>query len=215
MVNFGRVRVVVQGFKIDKTQLSRLLPILSGEGINPDTLEEGVNNLKDFLESKGYPEAEVTIDDEAEDSKVRVLRYGIVPSHKFTVARINFKGNIAFTDREMLAAVTIQPGALAQSNVYSVDHLDEDVASLKALYESRGYLEAKIIPLVELLENENKLGIVYLCREGRISRVRSLNVYGNSAVTAKDLEAKINGKPGAPYSPSLAERDRRDSAFRI
>jgi outer membrane protein insertion porin family len=209
VANFGRVRVVVQGFKIEKDQLPRLLPILSGEGINLDTLEEGVDNLKDILENRGYPEAEVTINDEVDDSGCRVLRYGIVPGHKFTVALISFKDNIAFTDQEMLAAVRIQPSAFAQSNAYSVAHLDEDVASLKALYESRGYLEAKIIPLVEPLDNDKKLGITYLCSEGRISRTRSLNVHGNSALTTKDLMAKIKVKPGAPYSPSLVEQDRQ------
>ncbi len=208
VADFGRVRVLVQGYKIDRAQLPRLLPILSGEGINRDTLEEGLNNLKDFLDNMGYPEAEVAVDDKVDDSGVRVFRYRIVPNHKFTVARIGFKDNAAFADQELLAVVAMQPGAFAQSNAYSVKRLEEDAASLTALYESRGYLEAKIIPLVEFLEDGKKLAITYLCREGRVSMVRSLSVLGNSALAAKDLAAKIKVKPGEPYSPSLAEQDR-------
>jgi outer membrane protein insertion porin family len=209
VANFGRVRVAVQGFKIDRAELPKLLPALSGEGINPDTLEEGLNNLKDFLENKGYPEAEVTISETVDNSGVRVFRYGIVPSHKFTVASVSFKGCHAFTDQEMLASVQIQPAAFMQSTTYSAAHLDEDVASLKALYESRGYLEAKIIPLIEPLDNGNKLSITGTCEEGRISRVRSLSIHGNEAVELKELMSKIKLVPGAPYSPSLAEQDRQ------
>jgi outer membrane protein insertion porin family len=209
VANFGRVRIVVQGFKIDKIQLPRLLPALSGEGINPDTLEEGLNNLKDYLEDRGYPEAEVTINEAADNSGVRVFRYGIVPNHKFTVVHINFKGNRLFPDQEMLASVKIQPAAFMQSTAYSAANLDDDVESLKALYESRGYLEAKVIPLVEPLDSGNKLDITYTCEEGRMSRVQSLDIHGNESVKLKDLMSKIKLAPGAPYSPSLAEQDRQ------
>jgi hypothetical protein len=47
VTNFGKVRVAVDGFKIDKNQLHRLLPILAGEGVSQDILEEGLNNIKD------------------------------------------------------------------------------------------------------------------------------------------------------------------------
>ncbi len=93
--NFGQVRVVIEGFNIERNQLPRLLPVLAGEGIDNDILEEGVNNLKEFLESKGYPEAEVRISQTIDDSGVRMVRYIITPNQKFTVAGVRFKGNRA------------------------------------------------------------------------------------------------------------------------
>jgi outer membrane protein assembly factor BamA len=39
--DYGKVRVVVDGFKIDKNQLRRLLPVLTGEGIGEEILQEG------------------------------------------------------------------------------------------------------------------------------------------------------------------------------
>jgi outer membrane protein assembly complex protein YaeT len=209
VANFGKVRVVIQGFNVDKAQLPRLLPVLSGEGVSQDTLEEGLNNLRVYLEERGYPEAEVTINEAIESLGVRVIRYVINPSHKFTVARLKFKGNNALTDQEMLDSIKIQPGAFSQNAAYSAANLDEDVDSLKALYGSRGYLEAKIIPLIEPLDGGRKLGITYVCEDGRISKIKSLNIQGNLALSAKDLMSKIKLAPGAPYSPSLAEQDRQ------
>ena len=109
VVNFGKVRVVVEGFKLDKNQLRRLLPILTGEGINPDILAEGLENLRDYLERKGYSEADVRINETVEKSGIRVFHYAVLPSYKFTVSYVRFRGNHAIPDREMLAALEIQP----------------------------------------------------------------------------------------------------------
>lgn len=109
----------------------------------------------------------------------------------------------------MLASVAIQPSKFLQSSAYSVKRLDDDVDSLTTLYKSRGYLEAKIIPLLEPLKDGKRLGITYLCDEGRLSRTKSLSLDGNSVLTTNALAAKIQLAPGGPYSPSLAERDRQ------
>lgn len=204
VVNFGRVRVVVEGFKLDKNQLRRLLPILTGEGINPDILAEGLQNLEDYLESKGYSEADVRINETVERSSIRVFHYVVLPSHKFTVSYVRFRGNHAIPDREMLAALEIQP-----TSPYSVAQLDDDVSALKDLYENRGYLQASVIPLIELGKDEKKVGIVYLCDEGPVSRVLSLKIVGNNALSTKELMGRIKLASGKPYSPSFAEQDRQ------
>jgi outer membrane protein insertion porin family len=207
--NYGKIKVVVEGYKIEKDQLRRLLPMLAGEGINREVLEEGMNNLKEYLEDKGYSEAEVQISETAEKSGVRVFHYVIVPSRKFVVSYIHFRGNHALSAQEMLASLEIQRKTLFQNTAYSAARLDDDVGSLKSLYESRGYLEAKIIPLLQLLEKGKKLGITYLCDEGTLSRIRSLSISGNSALQTAELVPKIKLVSGQPYSPSLVEQGRQ------
>ena len=66
IANYGKVKVAVEGFKIDKDQLRRLLPILKGEGINREILEEGLDNLKEYLVNKGYSEADVQLSETAD-----------------------------------------------------------------------------------------------------------------------------------------------------
>ena len=204
VANFGKMRVVVEGFKIDKNQLRRLLPVLSGEGINPEILEEGANNLMDDLEARGFSEADVKISETTEKSGVRVFHYLVLPNRKFTVSYVRFRGNHALGEREMLAALEIQP-----SSPYSVSRLDDDIDALKNLYQTKGYLQAHVIPLIELGKDEKRVGIIYVCEEGPMSRLLLLNLEGNKAVSTKELEAKIKLKPGGPYSPSLVEQDRQ------
>ena len=207
--NFGRIRVAVEGFKIDKSQLRRLLPILSGEGLNEDTLDEGVQNIRDYLEESGYPEAEVNIHEEEEKSGVRVVRHRIDAGHNVTVAYVGFKGNHAFSDRELLAAVQIQPGRLLKRSAYSVDKLDSDVDSLKTLYQSQGYLDADVIPVINPAKDGVRLGLIFEIDEGRLSRTLSLILADNHSLKTADLLAKMKLRPGDPYSPSFVEHDRQ------
>jgi outer membrane protein insertion porin family len=208
VLNYGKVRVVVDGYKVDRNQLRRLLPVLTGEGVREEILEEGARNLKEYLEDRGYSEAEVTVNEEAEN-EIRVFRYKVVPGRKFIVEYVRFQGNRVFTDREMLEAVEIQPSSFLNTSAYSAARLDDDVAKLKALYESRGYLQADIIPLIEPLEDERKLGITYQCTEGSLSRTQSILFKGNAAFTDDELMARIRMVPKGVYSPSRTERARQ------
>jgi outer membrane protein insertion porin family len=204
VANFTRTRVVIEGFKIESNQLRRLLPILTGEGINPEILEEGIDNLKKYLESQGYSEADVRVSETAEKSGIRVFHYMVLPSHRFTVSYVRFRGNHALTERDMLAALEIQP-----ASPYSVSRLDDDVDVLKDLYRTRGYLQASVIPLVEPGKDRRNVGIVYVCEEGPLSRLLSLSIKGNEALSSKELMGIIKLSPGNPYSPSLVEQDRQ------
>ncbi|MBN2317658.1 MAG: outer membrane protein assembly factor BamA [Acidobacteria bacterium] len=206
--NYGKVRVVVDGYKIDKNQLRRLLPVLTGEGVREEILDEGADNLKEFLENRGHSEAEVAISEEEEEG-VRVLRYRIVPGRKFKVEYVRFQGNKVISDKELFESVEVRPSSLLNNSTYSVTRLDDDVAALKALYESRGYLEADIIPLIEPLEDESDLGIKYQCTEGPLSTTGSVSFEGNTAFATEELLSRIILSPGKAYSPILAERDRQ------
>jgi outer membrane protein insertion porin family len=206
--NYGKVRVVVDGFKIDKNQLRRLLPVLTGEGIREEILQEGRRNLKEYLENRGYSEADIAVYEEKEEN-VLILRYKVVPNNKSTVKYVRFDGNEAFTDRELLASLTMQPSSFLHNTAYSVTRLNDDLNSLKSLYESRGYLDASISDLPESLGDGSQMGIEYELTEGELSRASSIGFQGNTAFTAEELASMINLTPGRAYSPSLAERDRQ------
>ena len=209
ITGYGKMKVEVDGFKIDKDQLRRLLPVLTGEGINREILEEGINNLKEYLVNKGYSEADVQVSEMLDKAGVRIFHYRIIPNRKFTVSYIRFTGNHALTAEEMLSSIEIQSKVFFQGKAYSQARLEADVNSLKALYRLRGYLNAEVTPLVEPLENGRNLGITYRCEEGGQARTRSLTFNGNVALTTEALMSRVGLAPGKPYSPSLAERDRQ------
>jgi outer membrane protein insertion porin family len=209
VTNFGRVRVKVDGFKVEKPRLRHLLPVLSGEGAQSSSLEEGAQNLRDYLEESGYPEAVVEVREERDKDGTRVVIYGVDAGRKVTVEYVHFQGNHALTESQLEGALQVQPARLGRKSVYSIANLDSDVDSLKSLYNSRGYLDAAVIPLVKPVGDASRLGITYVCEEGRLSRAKSVTIVGNKAIPADTLRAKMQLKPGGSYSSHIAERDRQ------
>jgi outer membrane protein insertion porin family len=210
IANFGRIRVAVEGFKIDKDQLPRLLPVLTGEGVEENILQEGLGNIRDYLEERGYPDAEVTIRQDTDKSGVRVVHYQINSGRGVAVAFVRFSGNHNLTDEKLLNAVQIQPAHFLQKSVYSASRLDGDVALLKSLYQSKGYLDARILPLIQQIKDGEKLGITYQVEEGPLSTTLSVTLQGNQALTSAALVSGMRLKAGSPYSPALAEQSRQD-----
>lgn len=207
--DYGKVKVGVEGIRIDKDQVRRLLPVLAGEGIDRGILEEGADNLRDYLEGKGYASADVRIDESVDRAGVRVFQYKVAAGRRVTVASVRFSGNTVFGEEELLAAVEMQPETFFRSTGFSAMRLEDDAGALRSLYESRGYLDAAVTPLVEPAGSGRKVAVTFRCEEGPQARVQSVTLRGNEALSGDALAQKISLAPGRPYSPSLAERDRQ------
>jgi outer membrane protein insertion porin family len=203
VTNFGMVRVAIDGFHIDKTQLRQLLPVLSGEGLSEESLEEGANNIREFLEERGYPLATVNFKEDFDKAGIRVMHYNIDRGSKTTVDYVVFTGNISIPPKELLSAIQIQPARFLRRSVYSVAKLDADIETLKALYQSKGYLDAKIVPVISPIKGSERLGITFELEEGNLSRVESLTIKANVSIPSPVLESKLSLKAGSPYSPIL------------
>jgi outer membrane protein insertion porin family len=206
--NFGRVRVALDGFKVPKREWPRLLPVLSGEGVDQELLEEGSRNLKEYLEERGHAEAAVTYEEEHESPGVLVIGYLVTAGPRVSVDYVHFRGNSAVPTEVLREAVQIRPQQFLQKSVYSIGRLDDDVESLKNLYRARGFPEAEVIPLLEPIDNGHKLGITFEITEGSLQQTGPVTITGNEALTSASLLAKMRVHPGGPFSTMLVEQDR-------
>jgi len=207
--SFERARVEISGFSVPKDRLGRLIPVLAGGGLNPELLEEGKANLKEFLEESGYPEARITLRERIEPSGLRVLSYEIERGRRVTVKEVGFRGNRAFSAADLLRSIQIQPARFLRKSVYSISKLDADVESLKGRYRAAGYLDATVVPLVEAANEGERLRITFECSEGRLATTRSVAIPQDHGLADKEIAARLQLKAGGPYSPSMAEHDRQ------
>ena len=182
IANFGQVRIVLDGFKIPKEEQRRLLPVLAGGGLRPELVDEGTTNLREYLEERGYPEAAVLLPDgtSPDPSGVRLVHYAIERGRRVLVSEVQFRGNRAFPEADLLKAMQMQPSrsweklafsvfridSILQKSTYSVSKLDADVESLLSLYASAGYLHASIVPLPEFYQNGERVRLTFACAEG-------------------------------------------------
>jgi outer membrane protein assembly complex protein YaeT len=207
------LRVRVQGASISSSQLQSLLPMYH-DGVTDDqalTLSEKL--LEGHFQQKGYFSAAVKasrVPRESPQPHVEILfRVNLGPHGDF--AGFGVKGNVAIPTAELVSAITTPAqGLLPPSPTFSQNLVEQKVSTLLALYQSRGYLDARITPAI----NDNfgnvsgrryvTLGI----EEGARTTVHALTLLGIDAATENKLWPSLVSKPSQPYSLEGAHADR-------
>ncbi|MGH9453813.1 MAG: POTRA domain-containing protein, partial [Terriglobia bacterium] len=207
------VKVRVEGIRMSGSTLKQVLPIY-GEGLVDDlSLNGGSRDLQDYLERKGYYSAAVKWSRSTNTVSNTVgITYAVAPGLRSAFAGYTFTGNHAIADSDLASTLQIQPRSFPGNlrGVFSHQLLTQDAANLTDLYQSRGYLAAKVTPKIKMGPDE--LWVTFSIDEGPQSKVRKLGLEGVAAATARKLCATLPMKPGHPYSPALAAND-RDAIF--
>jgi outer membrane protein assembly complex protein YaeT len=206
------IQVRVQGASISSSQLQNLLPLYHEGVIDDQALARSEKLLEDHFQRQGYFFVSV---------KARRATVQVPQPHVEIVFRVNLgrsgefagygvKGNRAVPTGELIAAITppVQ-GLFPPSPTYSQDLVEQKIATLLALYQSRGFLDARITPAI----NENfgdvagRRFVTLVIQEDERTTVHTLTMVGIDAATQNKLWPSLVSKPAQPYSLERAHAD--------
>ena len=202
-----RIRVRVEGAKVSSSQLKKILPVYRDGLTDTLSLDAGTERLENYFEEKGYFSAKarwLRVQHPGEIDITYVVNRG--PQEAFE--GYDFRGNRSIPSAELSPLVTIQPESFPSHlhGVFSQEMLNHDVKTLTAYYESRGFLQARVTPV--LSKKEGELFVTFNIHEGPLTRVGTLSFKGVDDETAKQLRALLQALPGHSYSPALINKDR-------
>lgn len=206
------VRVQVRGARVSRAKMKELL-LLFGEGTSDEAaVARGQQNLKDYFERKSYFDATIKAERVVHaDSQTIEITYSVNLGERCLFVGYAFRGNHNLPAKELMAVVSLHPnGILRGRGVFSRDLLARDVAALQALYNSQGFLEARVTPVVNH-QHEGRRGhlfVTFEIEEGTQTEVGKLALCGLNAKVEKDIWPSLLSKPGQPYSPARAQADR-------
>src|ERR1041384_865295 len=209
---------VVQGPKIDikiagahiwgRTQ-KKLIPMYQEYTVDRDLVNEGVQDLTSYFQSKGYFDVKVQSKFERKPSGVTVL-YQIDKGKRGKVTDIDFDGNHHFDDKDLKAAVPVKTGMRfnpLSHGQYSEQLVRKGMKNIQGLYHGAGYSEVKVTPKVEREGGDLKL--TFVVDEGVRDVVNSLDIQGVHALAKEKFAPKgLNLEPGKAYSTQLLNKDR-------
>ena len=217
------IRVLVEGAEFSSGTLRRLLPIYAEGTVDEDLLQEGRRNLRDYLQSEGYFDAQVDYttsgvpapDDPTPQlglgaENTATITYDVNRGARRRLVAVAVEGNGYFGTETLLGRLRIRPAAFASRGRFSSALLDADVASLRALYQANGFRQVQVRS--ELTANyggqPDDLFVRFQIAEGRQSRVGELQIEGNSAFSDEELLGVIASSPGQPFSDFNVTLDR-------
>jgi outer membrane protein insertion porin family len=213
-----RVQLVVTGTKISQGTLKKLVPIYQEGSVDVDLLEEGKRNIRERLERDGYFDAEVDYTTVTKDATPKgnwkgteeVITYRVERGDRHKLHGVEITGNRYFNTDLLRGRLQIYGKGFATRGRFSRRLVESDRDSLLTLYQSNGFLEAKVD--AQTLDNyqgvEGQLFVRFVIQEGKQSRVASLSIEGNHAFKEDELLPYVASTPGQPYSDYNVATDR-------
>ena len=205
------VLISARGFHISRSRLRKEVPVFEENAVDDDLLNEGKDNLLNYLQTLGRFDAGVVVKKESDPPQMLRIVYEIEagPSHK--LALIDISGNKNFLDTSKLRSyLQIQAASrLLSHGRYSDGLLKSDVATLEGLYRSNGFRAVKIETKVDdnYQGTPNKLAVHIHIEEGLRTTVGEVHLIGNQKVKTGDLP-ELSTQPGQPYSEQELANDR-------
>jgi outer membrane protein insertion porin family len=174
--------------------------------LNPATIHSASYHIRTELAKKGYVRAQV---DTALQATPRAGEYRLVfdvdEGRRLVVAGVEFEGNTALEDGELIAAMRVKPEGFwwwRSGEFREEDYRADLEVNLLEHYGSRGYLDFEVLGDTLVVDTTNgKTKIRVRVDEGSRYRVADFKIEGNKYFPTELLEARYS-----PERSSLLSR---------
>jgi len=206
-------RVSIDGnFDLDDDELLEQIKTKEFSILDVNRIKRDLGALQKFYEEKGYFLAAINYQliKVSEDNVELVFQ--IDEFDKIRVKRIEFLGNVAFSDNELKGIMETREESLFSfltgSGSFKEFNFNTDVERIKFFYKTKGYLQVNLgPPEITISEDKKWVFISIKVNEGPLFKINNIYFEGNDLFPDKTLREKIQLKEDQIYSEDLLRRD--------
>ncbi|MGA8599548.1 MAG: POTRA domain-containing protein [Bryobacteraceae bacterium] len=206
-----KVKVQALEAKVSKSRLRRYIPVYEEGSVDRDLLTEGARNLRDYFQSKGYPDVDVTFRERRAGPDQDVIEYFIAKGQKKKLVHLAFEGNTYFRDDTLIERMFLRPSSLqVWHGRYSEGFRSKDEDAITNLYKANGFRDVKVKSFVtnNYRGKPNHIAVTFRIVEGPQWTVASLDLKGVHRIDAESLRSRMSMGAGQPYSDLNIAADR-------
>ncbi len=168
-----------------------------------------VGQIQRMYADKGYEWAAVRLLEGGKPGDTRAI-YEIFEGPKCRLVDVTFTGN-SFVSGEVLRTKTASKRAiLGLGGTFHRDDMEEDARKLREYYQSQGFFEVKVRPVVRRDANMGDVRVEFVIWEGTQFKVRNIRFEGNKLINSATLRNGLVMHSGKPFSDDLREADRKN-----
>jgi outer membrane protein assembly complex protein YaeT len=203
-----KIRVKAVEANISERVLKRYVPVYQERTVDNDLLVEGARNLRDYLQSRGYYDVDVTFRTQPVMNDEEVIEYVISLGSRFRLSSLKIAGNRYFTEDQIRERMYMSPaGFSASRGRYSEAFRKKDEANISNLYRANGFHDVKITSTEERVNGS--VTVTVNIEEGAQWLVENVAIEGVADGSRRaTLEGLLASAPGQPFSEANMAADR-------
>jgi outer membrane protein assembly complex protein YaeT len=199
-----RIEVRTIGANISQKNLRRFVPVFQEHAVDQDLLGEGARNLRDYLQSRGYFDAEVEFKQQRVTNDRASIDYLVNTGERYRLIHLAVTGNRYFNTEAIRERMVLQQVAFPESprGRFSESLLSTDEKSIANLYQSNGFRDFKIVHRIDsqYRGKPGDMAVFIQIDEGPQYFVDRLVVEGMSPTDQAAIMAKLSSNAGQPFS---------------
>ena len=207
-----RIQVNTIGSDIGRGRLRRLVPIFEEHAVDHDLLVEGQQNIRDYLQSKGYFAAEVVFKEQAVINDKASIDYLINEGERHKLVHVAIEGNRYFSTESIRERMFLHTANFLQfrHGRYSGNLLRRDRDSIVSLYQSNGFRDVRVTSRTEddYKGNAGDIAVFLKIEEGPQYFIAELKIDGIERLDRERIAARLSSAPGQPFSEFNVAVDR-------
>jgi outer membrane protein insertion porin family len=199
-----KVILRAKGARISRGRLRDLVPIYQEQTVDKDLLVEGKRELTEYLQAKGYFEAQVDFDMSKTPQQEELIEYSLFPGDRHKLVAVEISGNRYFSRDTIRERMYTMPASFLRfrHGRFSQDFLRRDLNAIRALYQSNGFRDVEVTSEVpdDYRGKENEVAVLISIKEGPQWFVSELKIDGLDSATSEDVRALVQSSEGQPFS---------------
>ncbi len=133
------------------------------------------------------------VEDAPEETLVDVV-LAVSPGPQYRLSELQLSGYKVFPAEKLRELIHAQPGQPADAV-----KLDRDIAAIKQLYGSRGYMAAQVVATPEMNDADSTVKYVLQCKEGDVYKMGDLEIRGLDSRTTERMAVAWKLREGDTY----------------
>jgi len=184
---------------------SKMPGFLRGGTFKPSQLDQDATQLRLFMRSRGYKDADVDSIRPVytEDGKGVALHVFLREGSRYRFGTASWSGNTVVPTPILTSVTAVQPGG-----PYSEAQIRKSLEGAYTLYQEQGFLYLSIEP--KFTERDSIVDIEFAIQEGTRSRVADLEIVGNTRTKENVVRREASVRPGDVFRRSSLIRTQRD-----
>lgn len=207
-----KVEIRTIGLDLSRKTLKRYVPVYQENTVDRDLLVEGARNLKNYLQSEGYFNAEVEFKQQRVIKNRAEIDFLINRGRRHKLVAIEISGNHYFSTETIRERMYLRTASFLRfrQGRFSEDYLRADENAIQNLYQSNGFRDVTVTSTVQ--ENYHgvpgNLAVFISVNEGPQWYVAHLEVVGIHSLDEKQIVSTLSSVAGEPFSDFNVAVDR-------